>query len=207
MPLFFSILTYGIVYLMTSDMISLATSVSRLIISDSEPDFTIEYKNVFNPGEVEADEDNTIKYSEVPKAQYGDLYAYVKCETIGLDCPVYMGDDNDILKLGAGQVPATYQPGFGRFIMLGAHNNTFFNCLKNIQLNDILTMETSYGIYTYQVVSTEVLDVTGMDAYDFLTDHEQLILYTCYPFDMLSHTDYRFIVHADLISGPEIVND
>ena len=68
-------------------------------------------------------------------------------------------------------------------------------------------METSYGIYTYQVVSTEVLDVTGMDAYDFLTDHEQLILYTCYPFDMLSHTDYRFIVHADLISGPEIVND
>ena len=136
----------------------------------------------------------------------GDLYAYVKCQDIGLDCPVYMGSDNSILKLGAGQVTATYQPGFGSLIMIGAHNNTFFNCLKNIQTGTVITMETSYGTYTYQVNSTEVVDVTDKDAYDFFTDHEQLLLYTCYPFDMLASTDYRFMVHADLVSGPTIVD-
>lgn len=206
MPLFFSILSYGIVYLMTSDMVSLATNVTQLIMTDSAPDFTINYTNVFNPGSVEISDDNTVKRADVPVAQYGDLYAYVRCEDIGLDCPVYMGDNNEILKLGAGQISATYQPGFGSLIMIGAHNNTFFNCLKNIQNGQIITMETNYGTYSYKVVSTETRDVTGMSAYDFFTDHEQLLLYTCYPFDMLAHTDYRFMVHADLISGPVFVD-
>lgn len=206
MPLFFSILSYGIVYLMTSDMITLATNVIHLISLESEPNFTVSYNNAFNPGTVEVAEDNTVKLNDVPIAQYGDLYAYVRCERIGLDCPVYMGDDNDILKLGAGQISVTKQPGFGELIMLGAHNNTFFNCLKNITTEDTLTVETSYGTFTYQVVLTEVVDVSVKgSAYDYMTDHEQLLLYTCYPFDMLSHTDYRFMVHADLISGPEIV--
>ena len=133
MPLFFSILSYGIVYLMTSDMISLATGVTQLIMTESDPDFSVDYANTFNPGSVEISNDNTVKRADVPQANYGDLYAYVKCQDIGLDCPVYMGSDNSILKLGAGQVTATYQPGFGSLIMIGAHNNTFFNCLKNIQ--------------------------------------------------------------------------
>ena len=206
MPLFFSILSYGIVYLMTSDMISLATGVTQLIMTESDPDFSVDYANTFNPGSVEISNDNTVKRADVPQANYGDLYAYVKCQDIGLDCPVYMGSDNSILKLGAGQVTATYQPGFGTLIMIGAHNNTFFNCLKNIQTGTVITMETSYGTYTYQVNSTEVVDVTDKDAYDFFTDHEQLLLYTCYPFDMLASTDYRFMVHADLVSGPTIVD-
>lgn len=207
MPLFFSILSYGIVYLMTSDMVSLATNVFQLIVTDSEPDFTINYNNTFNPGSVEISDENTVKREDVPTAKYGELYAYVKCNDIGLNCPVYMGDDNEILKMGAGQIPATYQPGFGELIMIGAHNNSFFNSLKNIQIGQNITMETSYGTYTYQVVSTEIIDVTGMDAYDFFTDHEQLLLYTCYPFDVLAHTDYRFMVYADFVSGPTFVEE
>ena len=191
---------------MTSDMISLATGVTQLIMTESDPDFSVDYANTFNPGSVEISNDNTVKRADVPQANYGDLYAYVKCQDIGLDCPVYMGSDNSILKLGAGQVTATYQPGFGSLIMIGAHNNTFFNCLKNIQTGTVITMETRYGTYTYQVNSTEVVDVTDKDAYDFFTDHEQLLLYTCYPFDMLASTDYRFMVHADLVSGPTIVD-
>ena len=191
---------------MTSDMISLATGVTQLIMTESDPDFSVDYANTFNPGSVEISNDNTVKRADVPQANYGDLYAYVKCQDIGLDCPVYMGSDNSILKLGAGQVTATYQPGFGSLIMIGAHNNTFFNCLKNIQTGTVITMETSYGTYTYQVNSTEVVDVSDKDAYDFFTDHEQLLLYTCYPFDMLASTDYRFMVHADLVSGPTIVD-
>ena len=206
MPLFFSILSYGIVYLISSDMVSLATNVIQLIMADSEPDFTINYTNTFNPGSVEISDENTVKRSDAKTAINGELYAYVKCEEINLDCPVYMDDTTEILKMGAGQIPATSQPGYGKLIMIGAHNNTFFNCLKNIEDGDIITMETSYGNYNYEVVYIEVVDVTGMDAYDFWTDHEQLLLYTCYPFDMLSSTNYRFMVHADLISGPTLVD-
>ncbi len=191
---------------MTSDMVSLATNVASLIVSDSEPDFAVEYRNTFSPGSVAVSEDNTVKRSEVPVPQYGDLYAHLICERIGLDCPVYMGDNNEILKLGAGQIPVTYQPGMGWLIMIGAHNNSFFHCLQDVTVGDIITMETSYGTYRYQVSYTEIIDVTGKDAYDFMTETEQLLLYTCYPFDMLSSTDFRFMVHADLLDGPVFVD-
>jgi sortase A len=208
MPLFFSILSYGIVYLLSQDLVSLATNVSSLLISNSEPTFTVEYKNVFEPGSVEVSEDNTVSIHDVYLAEYGELYAHLSCERIGLDCPVYMGDSNDILKLGAGQIPVTYQPGFGWLIMIGAHNNTFFNCLKNVEVGDVIYMETSYGTYSYQVNNTEVMDISGgKEAYDFMHDYEELVLYTCYPFDMLSHTDYRFIVYATLLDGPTFVYD
>lgn len=193
---------------MTSDLVTLATNVIHLISIESAPDFNVTYNNIFNPGTVDISEDNTVKRSDIPIAQYGDLYAYVKCERIGLDSPVYMGDNNAILKIGAGQISVTKQPGFNSLIMIGAHNNTFFNCLKNIVNDDEITIETSYGNFVYKVVSTEIIDVNEHgSAYDFMTDYEHLLLYTCYPFDMLSHTDYRFMVHADLVSGPTIVEE
>lgn len=150
-------------------------------------------------------ETETVRLSELSDIGEGSLYGHLTCAAIGLDCPVYMGDSTSILRKGAGQIPATYLPGYGGLIMLGAHNNTYFHCLQYVNVDDIITLETSYGTYSYQVVSTEILDITGMSAYDFFTDHEQLLLYTCYPFDTLSHTDYRFMVHADLISGPSVV--
>ena len=33
---------------------------------------------------------------------------------------------------------------------------------------------------------------------------ENLILYTCYPFDSLGYTPFRFFVYADYVSGPAL---
>ena len=147
-----------------------------------------------------------MRLSDYDQISEGSLYGYLSCEKIGLNCSVYMGDDSYILRKGAGQVPATFLPGEGGLIMLGAHNNSYFNCLQYSEIGDIITLETSYGIYQYQVVSTETVDVSDKNAYDFYTNHEQLLLYTCYPFDTLSSTVYRYMVHADLISGPSVVD-
>ncbi|MDF2568387.1 MAG: hypothetical protein K0R90_1843, partial [Oscillospiraceae bacterium] len=43
-------------------------------------------------------------------------------------------------------------------------------------------------------------------AYDLSQKKEQLILYTCYPFNTLGLTSKRFFVYADKISGPQIVD-
>ena len=151
-------------------------------------------------------ETQTVRLSDYDQISEGSLYGYLSCEKIGLNCSVYMGDDSYILRKGAGQIPATFLPGEGGLIMLGAHNNSYFNCLQYSEIGDIITLETSYGIYQYQVVSTETVDVSDKNAYDFYTNHEQLLLYTCYPFDTLSSTVYRYMVHADLISGPSVVD-
>ena len=149
-------------------------------------------------------EPETVIRTETPDSS--DIpYGRITCSAIGLSCDVYKGEGNRILRKGAAQIPATYMPGYGGLIMVGAHNNTYFNCLQYINIDDIITIQTDYGTYNYQVTYTEVVDVTGKNAYDFWTDHEQLLLYTCYPFDMLSETAYRFMVHADLVSGPSVI--
>lgn len=208
-PLLFSFIAYGVIYLLASDLISIAQNAVSMIISDEAPNFDTEYNSVFIKDSVEVKEDDgtlTVKRSDVGIAEYGEMYAYVRCTRIALDAPVYKGDDEDILRHGVGQNFASGQPGFGKLVLLSGHNNTYFNALKNIAVDDIIEIETSYGTYEYKVTEMKVVDSKDETAYDFMIDHEQLIMYTCYPFDMLSTTPYRYFVYADLVSGPEFVD-
>ena len=91
-------------------------------------------------------------------------------------------------------------------MLLGGHNNTFFNGLKHIIEGDMFEIETNYGTYCYQVDEMKVLEENDKSAYDFTIEEEQLVLYTCYPFDMLSRTKYRYFVYASLVSGPVLVD-
>ena len=211
MPLFFSILSYGVVYFMTSDMIGVATSAASLFMTSSELTFSYgeEFDNLFHPGSVEVSEDNTVEYSSIAVPSFGDLYAYVRCSSIGLDVPVFWGNSYYILKRGVAHFSRSYLPGQGDLVFLGAHNNTYFNCLQYIKNDDVIEIETSYGLYTYKVYKTEIIDdISGMQVYHFKPKDgiEDLVLLTCYPFNRLSHTNRRFMVYADLISGPRIVD-
>ena len=77
-------------------------------------------------------------------------------------------------------------PGEGKTILLAGHNNTFFNDLQHAEAGATVTITTHYGVYTYEVTGTEILDYQDETAYDFTRTDENLILYTCYPFDALA---------------------
>ena len=85
---------------------------------------------------------------------------------------------------------------------LPGHNNTFFNDLQHAEAGATVTITTHYGVYTYEVTGTEILDYQDETAYDFTRTDENLILYTCYPFDALGFTPNRFFVYAKYVSGP-----
>ena len=89
-----------------------------------------------------------------------------------------------------------------RTILLAGHNNTFFNDLQHAEAGATVTITTHYGVYTYEVTGTEILDYQDETAYDFTRTDENLILYTCYPFDALGFTPNRFFVYAKYVSGP-----
>ena len=90
----------------------------------------------------------------------------------------------------------------GKTILLAGHNNTFFNDLQHAEAGATVTITTHYGVYTYEVAGTEILDYQDETAYDFTRTDENLILYTCYPFDALGFTPNRFFVYAKYVSGP-----
>lgn len=194
---------------MTSDMISILMNSMELFISDKAPDFSKENNSSFVANDVDTSIENgveVVKRTDVPIAEYGELYGEVVCGKIALDAPLYKGDDDDILRAGVGQSFAASQPGFGRLVLICGHNNTYFNALKNIAIDDVVEISTSYGTYSYRITETKVVEENDTTAYDISVDHEQLVMYTCYPFDMLSHTNYRFFVYGELVSGPVFVD-
>ena len=75
------------------------------------------------------------------------------------------------------------------------------------QVGDVVTIETHYGTYTYTVERCEVRDYQDTTTYDFTRTDENLILYTCYPFDALGFTPNRYFVYASYTSGPELDAD
>ena len=135
----------------------------------------------------------------------GDRYADITISGTNVNAPVYYGDTNKILNQGVGtymENSSAGLPGEGKTILLSGHNNTFFNDLQHAEEGATVTITTHYGVYTYEVTETKILDYQDSSAYDFSREDENLILYTCYPFDAMGFTPDRFFVYARYISGP-----
>lgn len=135
----------------------------------------------------------------------GEKYGKITCDRIGLEAPLFMGDGFMILRQGVGQYQGSFIPGYGKPIMLAGHCMTFFAPLEDVEKGDIITITTSYGVYKYKVTGSKITGPSGSGAYNLKQDREQLIMYTCYPFTLLSGSRrQRLFVYADLISGAKL---
>jgi len=113
---------------------------------------------------------------------------------------VVEGDDGKTLRRAAGHVPGTALPGQSGNVGITAHRDTFFRPLRNIQLDDLITITTLQGEYRYRVVSTKVVnpeDVAVLDP----SGGETLTLVTCHPFYFVGAAPNRFIVRAERVRG------
>ncbi|WP_395151432.1 class D sortase [uncultured Allofournierella sp.] len=148
-----------------------------------------------------------IPFSELVYPNKGDQYGHISIAGTSVDAPLYYGDSTKELNRGV----ATYAdssgagiPGEGETVLLAAHNNTFFNGLQDVKVGDLVTIDTHYGTYTYRVTDMKVADHQDDTTYDFSRTDENLIMYTCYPFDALGFTPERYFVYAEYVSGPVI---
>ncbi len=143
------------------------------------------------------------EYQQFRKPTVGSRYGKIVCTEIGLEAPLYYGDNETILEKGAGQYSLSGMPGEGRSILIGGHDMTFFKPIENIEKNQTIEIETTYGLYKYKVRETKVLEAADPDLYP-QEEKETLVLYTCYPFGLLlGDRSQRFVVYCDKISGPE----
>ena len=149
-----------------------------------------------------------ISIQDVDLPEAGVQYAHVSCERIGLDAPVYWDDTYEILRYGVGQYMGSYLPGFGGTVLLSGHNTTYFLPLADIQEGDIITLDTNYCTYEYEVVKTEVMqerDLGKLLDVMLSTEGENLIMYTCWPFDGYLGRKYeRFTVFGSRVSGYDV---
>ena len=138
----------------------------------------------------------------------GDHYAQIECGRIELDAPVYWFDTPEILAAGVGQSIASKPPGYGRLVLLSAHNTSWFRCFEYIEVGAIVKLDTNYCDYEYKVTDVRVLDEKVLEsqlADQMMAEEEKLVMYTCYPFYVISSrkTD-RLVVTAERVKGIDI---
>jgi len=135
-----------------------------------------------------------------PASTMSGLIGRIEIARLGLSVIIVEGDDGKTLRRAAGHVPGTALPGERGNVGITAHRDTFFRPLRNIQLDDVITLTTPRGEYRYRVVSTKVVspeDVAVLDS----TGGEILTLVTCHPFYFVGAAPNRFIVRAERVKG------
>ena len=127
------------------------------------------------------------------------LIGRIEIVRLGVSVIVVEGTDKPTLRRAAGHIFGTALPGQSGNVGIAGHRDSFFQPLRNIRRNDIITLTTPRGEYRYRVVSTKV--VSPYDVAVLNSDgNEILTLVTCYPFNFVGAAPSRFIVRAERIT-------
>jgi sortase A len=131
----------------------------------------------------------------------GDLIGRIEIPRLNVSSVIFEGDDDGVLTLGVGHLPASPLPGETGNVVLAAHRDTFFRALRHIRDGDRIDLVTPAGTRRYRVDLTSIVtpDHTEVLA---PTPIPTLTLVTCYPFDWFGHAPKRFIVRARAFDPP-----
>ena len=225
-PLFLLLLGYGTVYIAGKPVIDFVVSSLNIILLSEAPDFTeeITLNNIVREQEViqrslgidqgeTANEEQTadnkgpmIKSSELQYPAYGTHYGDIVISRLSIREALFFGDDDAILRYGAGQYSGSCYIGETGTTLIGGHNTGTFANLLNAEIDDEIEITTLYGNYIYRITDLQILKYNDNRVLDALKDQDtsQLILYTCYPLFSMGSSDQRVFVFAQYESGPLI---
>ena len=206
-PVVFCLVGYFLLWVALLPVWSMASTYFSFLVSDHAPNFNTELTQLYDPNAIKSNAD-VIPGSEVEFPLSGSQYGQITCDAIGLDAPVYWYDTEDILAYGVGQSLVSLLPGFGRVIILSGHNTTFFACLQDAAVGNVINFHTNYCDYQYTVTNVQVYNETELETLllqKAKDQREELIMYTCYPFHAITgrKTD-RLVVFANRTAGKDV---
>ncbi|MCS6908727.1 MAG: class D sortase [Anaerolineales bacterium] len=108
----------------------------------------------------------------------------IQIPAIKVDAPIVQGDGWEQLKKGVGQSLGTPNPGEKGNVVLSAHNDIFgeiFRDLDKLQKGDEVILYTSQRAFTYEVVSTKIVEPTAVEVMA-QTAEPIVTLISCYPY-------------------------
>ena len=198
-------------YVIGKPVIQFVTSTIELFLLTDAPSFDAQAAEDFTAIKEEEVQEKVNENNELPSSELiypvgGQQYGKILVSPIGLDVPLYFGDTDEMLRLGAGQFMGSVYPGEQGTSLIGGHNVDGFGKLAMINIGDEIQIQTTYGNYVFTVSNKEVANKDDKAINDLIYQRDKRIalLYTCYPIDSLGMTDERLFVTADYTSGPMI---
>ena len=117
-----------------------------------------------------------------------------------VDLIVLAGASGRTLAFGPGHMSVSAMPGEAGNAVIAGHRDTHFQFLKDVQLGELLKVESSKGMrHLYKVVGVDIVDSRkGSLLLD--TEAAMLSLVTCYPFDAReAGGPLRYVVTARML--------
>jgi sortase A len=137
-----------------------------------------------------------------PDVEQRDVTNRLFIPQVGVDMPLFAGDDSNVLLKGGWLFPGTALPGqqgnsviFGhRFRYLPPVSNTFFH-LDELKVGEEFTVQYEGQAYTYRVIGTSIIEPTDFSVLE-QGDKKWITLITCAP---AFSTKYRLVVIGELV--------
>lgn len=156
------------------------------------------YETIALPTATEEVITNDILYPIRPMV--GENIGNLTIPAINQVIPIFHGTDEDELKKGIGHFSGSVLPGESDNSVLSGHRDTVFRELGQLQIQDQLIVNTSAGIFTYEIKDIKIVssdDKTIITP----TNNSVLTVTTCYPFEYIGYAPDRYILIADLIAS------
>ena len=135
----------------------------------------------------------------------GDFIGTLEIPALKKTMPIFEGTEDSQLKKGVGHFEGSVLPGVRDNSVLAGHRDSVFSQLGKLQLGDKLIVTTATGNYTYQIARFRIVNADDRTVI-VPTTRAVLTLSTCYPFSFIGNAPKRFIVSANLINSPEVVD-
>lgn len=203
-PLSFTFICYIILFLLISPIIEPLMSIYSLISSDYAPTLNDNNSTDLYANKLVASD--VIKASQIVQPTYGDFFGELSIDAVKINVKLYYGDGKEQLRNGVGLFNGSFLPGFNRTTLIAGHSIPYFEPLGEVKIGDIIKISTHYGDFEYKITDTKIANANDSSNYDLeQREQEKLILYTCYPFELIGYKADRLFVYADKISGPTIL--
>jgi sortase A len=135
----------------------------------------------------------------ISRPKIGQIIATLEIPRLNRVIDVFEGTQKAQLSQGAGHYIRSVLPGYRDNSVIAGHRDSVFSQFGSLKKGDKLHVSTSYGNFTYTIVSLKIVDAKDKTVI-VPTTHSRLTLSTCYPFRYIGNAPQRFIVGAVLTS-------
>ncbi|KAF1680402.1 sortase SrtA [Bacillus sp. SKDU12] len=133
------------------------------------------------------------------KPENGKASGILEIPKINAELPIVEGTAADDLEKGVGHYKDSYYPDENGQIVLSGHRDTVFRQTGELEKGDRVRILLSYGLFTYEIVKTKIVDKDDTSIITLQHEKEELILTTCYPFSYVGNAPKRYIIYGKRI--------
>ncbi len=135
---------------------------------------------------------------------WADIYPIARLDIgrLGLRRHVLSGATGSSMAFGVGHVDGTAPPNTDGNCVLAGHRDTWFRFLERLKRGDRIRVDTVDGERDWIVETIEITTASDTDVLE-PTARPRLTLVTCYPFDGLVRSPWRYVVSCVPSGGDE----